>query len=107
VAYSLDLRKRVVEFVEEGGSRVEAAARFKVSLWCVKDWLKRKNSLAPGKPGPQGSWKLNRNTLKITVEGKPDATLDELAQEMGTGRTAIWHALKQMKISRKKNVAIR
>jgi len=44
VAYSLDLRERVVEFVEEGGSRVEAAARFKVSLWCVKDWLKRKSA---------------------------------------------------------------
>lgn len=106
MAYSLDLRERVVEFVEKGGSRVEAAARFKVSLWCVKDWLKRKNNLKPEKPGPQDSWKLNRHTLKIAIENKPDATLDELAQEMGTGRTAIWHALKQMKISRKKNVAV-
>ncbi|MDR1282651.1 MAG: transposase, partial [Opitutaceae bacterium] len=29
-AYSLDLRRRIVEFVERGGSKVEAAERFGV-----------------------------------------------------------------------------
>ena len=41
MAYSIDLRKRVVEFGEEGGSKAEAARRFRVSGWCVHDWCDR------------------------------------------------------------------
>jgi transposase len=39
MTYSLDLRQRVVAYVEQGGS--EAASHFKVSPWCVGDWCKR------------------------------------------------------------------
>ncbi len=39
MTYSIDLRKRVVEFVQGGGSKAEASRRYKVSLWCVNDWL--------------------------------------------------------------------
>ena len=46
MTYSIDLRKRVVEFVSEGGSKAEASRRYEVSLWCVDDWCKRED-LAP------------------------------------------------------------
>lgn len=41
MTYSIDLRKRVVEFVQKGGSKAEASRRYQVSLWCVNDWCKR------------------------------------------------------------------
>ena len=46
MTYSEDLRERVVEFVRAGGSKSKAAEQFKVSRWCVYDWLSRK-SLEP------------------------------------------------------------
>ena len=41
MTHSLDLRKWVVAFVQAGGTKSEAARRFKVSRWCVYDWLER------------------------------------------------------------------
>ena len=39
--YSLDLRERVVEFVEAGASRHEAAERFEVSVSSAIRWMQR------------------------------------------------------------------
>jgi transposase len=46
MSYSLDLRRRVMEFVASGGGKSEAARRFSVGSQTVYDWLKRKD-LAP------------------------------------------------------------
>ena len=48
MSYSVDLRQRVVAFVEAGGAKAEAARRFSVSEGSVHNWLKRDN-LAPTK----------------------------------------------------------
>jgi transposase len=37
---SLDLRRRVVAFVQQGGSKAEAARRFQVGEASVYRWLK-------------------------------------------------------------------
>ena len=39
MSYSVDLRKRVVSYVESGGSKSEAARRFEVSRKTVYNWL--------------------------------------------------------------------
>ena len=35
MAYSLDLRKKVVDFVSSGGRKKRARELFGVSIWCV------------------------------------------------------------------------
>ncbi|HRF61702.1 MAG TPA: IS630 transposase-related protein [Candidatus Competibacter sp.] len=35
MTYSVDLRKKVVGFVRNGGGQREAVRRFEVSLWCI------------------------------------------------------------------------
>ena len=35
MAYSIDLRERVVNFVKNGGSKAQAARKYEVSRWCV------------------------------------------------------------------------
>jgi putative transposase len=103
VSYSEDLRQRVVDFVREGGSKVEASRLFNVSRWCVYDWLKRENDLAGEKTGPKGCWKLDTAKLVKLVEENPEAYLSELAEELGTGISTVWYRLNSLKISRKKN----
>ncbi|MFO0777819.1 MAG: IS630 transposase-related protein [Nitrospira sp.] len=55
---STDLRQRVVGFVLGGGSKAEAARRFKVGEACVYRWLKS-GSLTYQRPGPRRPRKLD------------------------------------------------
>jgi len=105
MAYSIDLRKRVVEFVEEGGGKAEAARRFRVSLWCVHDWCGR-TDLAPKRHGPRQR-KLDRLALRQHVAQHPAATLQERAQHFGVRINAIWYALRQLQVTHKKNSTVR
>ena len=53
-AYSLDLRGRVVGFVEEGHSRRAAAAHFKVSVSFVVNLMKAVRTRGSFEPKPSG-----------------------------------------------------
>ncbi len=88
-------------FVHEGGSQAEAARRFDVSLWCVRNWLARKD-LRPEQKGVPRQRKLDRDQLRARVRDYPDATLQEHAVFCGVDRSVIGKALKRMKITRKK-----
>ena len=105
MAYSIDLRQRVVAFVEEGGSKAEAARRFRVSGWCVQDWCGR-SDLAPKQHGPRQR-KLDRLALRQHVAHHPEATLKERAQHFGVAINAIWYALQRLQVTHKKNSSIR
>lgn len=101
MTYSLDLRKRVVDFVNQGCSKAEASRRYKVSLWCVNDWCKRVNLSPKRQKGRKR--KLNWEELEWHVKQHPDALLRERASYFGVHVNAIWYAIGQMKLTRKKN----
>jgi transposase len=103
MAYSIDLRKRVVNFVRnKQGTQLAAANLFKISLWCVKQWLKRPE-LKASKPGPTAPTKLSTQKLEQALDQTPDATLAEHAQKLGVSLTTVFYACKRNKITRKKN----
>ncbi len=103
MTYSIDLRKRVVEFVIDGGSKAEASRRYKVSLWCVNDWCKRED-LTP-QPQKGRKRKLDWSALSRHIQEYPDALLRERAQHFGVHTNAIWYANRQMKLTRKKKLS--
>lgn len=105
MTYSTDLRKRVVEFVSKGGSKLEASQRFGVSRWCVYDWINRK-TLEADKQGSPGPWKLDPEELKAHVEKYPDAYQHERAAALGVSRHVVLYGLKRLKLSRKKNAIV-
>lgn len=104
MTYSLDLRQRVVKFVENGGSKAEASRRYEVSRWCVQDWCQRPN-LAPKKV-KRRSRKLDWEALRRDVQENPDALLRERAEHFGVHINAIWYALKEMEQTYKKNAVV-
>ena len=107
MAYSVDLRVRVVDYARTvRGGQKKAAALFQVGLATVKRWLKREK-LEADKPGPRDANKLNRKQLQEAVETKPDLYLDEYAEMIGSKRSTVHYNLKVLKISRKKNHALR
>ena len=85
--YSLDLRERVVRFVDEGHSRHAAAAHFRVSVSFVVNLVKAfrvRGSLAPKPSGGRRHAKLepHRAFLLEKVAEKADVTMPELAAEL-------------------------
>ena len=53
MSYSSDLRKRVLDFVNNGGSKAEAERTFSVSRRTLYNGLEVETSFAYGKPGPK------------------------------------------------------
>lgn len=98
--YSLDLRKRVVSFVEEGGSVSKAARLYQVGRATIYRWLSRAD-LRPTQV-TRRKRKLDWEALRKDVEQNPDAKLADRAQTFGVRTNAIFYAMKEMGITRKK-----
>ena len=101
MTYSVDFRKKVVRFVHDGGGQAEAARHYGVSLWCVRDWLSRKD-LQPQQKGVPRQRKLDKEALRAHVRDYPDAFIWERAAHFGVYPNAIGVALKSMKLTHKK-----
>jgi transposase len=85
-SYSSDLRRRVIEAVEMGASRHEAAERFEVSVSSAVKWLQRWREIRSAAPKPRGGSvsPLERRAAQIlaVVEEQPDLTLKEAVAEL-------------------------
>jgi transposase len=85
--YSLDLRERVVGFVEAGRSRRAAAAHFKVSVSFVVNLMKAVRTRGSFEPKPSGGRRHaklepHRSFLLALLVEKADITMPELAAEL-------------------------
>lgn len=107
--YSTDLRKRVLQFVQNGGSKAQAARLFKVCRSTVYEWLAQgadHQARRPGRRvGEHRRWDMN--ALREGVAQRPDRLLTEWAEDFGVTKNTISVALKQMGITRKKNATLR
>ena len=111
---SLDLRKRIVEAVEDGASYEEAARRFGVGEASVSRFMRRwreTGSLEPSKMGGRRfgiTDEASLALLKELVEEKPDAYVEEIKQAFearsgkSTSRSAIKRSLAKLGFRRKK-----
>lgn len=100
---SSDIRDRVLDFVEAGGSKAEAARRFQVSARSVFYWLKQGRDYVVSRPGPRDARKTDRNKLIKIVEAHPDIMLKELSERLEVSINAVHHSLKVLGYTRKKN----
>jgi transposase len=105
MSYSLDLRERVIEFVQSGGSKSEASRRFSIGRQTIYHWLSLP-SLAPVKLVRRRKRKLDWEGLRRDVDERPDAMLKERAAKFGVRISSIEYACKEMGISHKKNTAL-
>ena len=113
-AYSCDLRERVIEAVETGASRREAAERFEVSVASAVKWLQRWRKRRSAAPKPRGGSispldELATEVLALIAE-QPDLTLVETVAELRkrriwTSRSSLWRFLDRHNITLKKKPA--
>ena len=85
-SYSVDLRKRVIEAVEAGASRREAAESFGIDASSAVRWLQRWMETGSCAPKPRGGSvsRLEQHAEQILalVAQQPDLTLEETIAEL-------------------------
>jgi transposase len=110
-AYSSDLRERVIEAVEAGASRREAAERFEVSVASAVKWLRRwhekRSAAAKPRGGSTSPLEGFAAEILVLIAEQPDLTLVESVAELRkrrirTSRSALWRFLDRHNITLKK-----
>ena len=114
-AYSTDLRKRIVEAVDNNeGNHQEIAERFKVGVWFLQKILRQKRETGSIEPLPHGGGaqpKLDVETevfIGNRVLEYPDATLAELCayikkkRKIEISEATMCRVLKKLNLPRKK-----
>jgi transposase len=96
--YSVDLRARVIENVESGASRREAAERYGISPGVVVIWVRRFEQTGSVAAKPSGGsispLEQHAEFLLGLIANQPDLTLDEFAamrkRRIAGSRSAVW-----------------
>lgn len=103
-SYSDDIRKKVIECVQEGSKYQEVSKRFKVSLAAVGKWYQRYKEEGRCEQIRRGGSKkkIDIEKLREYVESKPNMKLKEAAQELGVSIFTVSYWLKELGYSYKK-----
>jgi putative transposase len=111
---SLDLRERVLETMEAGASRREAAEPFEVRASSAINWMQRFNETGSVAAKPSGGsmspLAARADWLLTLIAEQPGLTLDEIVAAMrkrriAGSRSAVWRFCKRHNISFKKKPA--
>ena len=103
IMYSIDYRKRAVEYKREGHTFKQLWEAFRIPSETYYRWSKEYEDgfTKPTTPRTR-TRKIDREALRQAVEEKPDAYLRELAKPFGCTPTAIHQMLETMGITLKK-----
>lgn len=104
MAYSVDYRKRAVEYHHEGNSQAEVKKAFKVYPSTLRDWEARyeAGSLEPSYPKTRKARKLPLDKLRSYVEENPDSFLSEIGEHFDCSAEAVRKGLIKLGITLKK-----
>jgi transposase len=112
-AFSLDLRRRVIDAIEAGLSTRSAARRFSIGISTAGSWYRQwraTGDLRPGRQGQPSRSKLDAHEsfiLALVVDRK-DIALHEIAERLAVERgvravpSTVWHFFAKRGITYKK-----
>lgn len=110
MAYSMDLRKRVVSAVASGATITAVARRFSIARPTVRDWRDRagRGQLSPGTPGPKGPMKLTNDAVQIlrdNVAAHPGITAKQLREQLSVtvSLQTVYQHLQRLGLSLKRS----
>lgn len=101
--YSMDLRLRVLRDSDAGMGADAVAERYHVSASWVRRLKQRRRELGEVAPRHQSKWRTpilmpDLQQLEALVSERPDWTLDQLRQALGTSAsvTTVWRAVEHL-----------
>jgi transposase len=104
--YSVDLRSRVLAYLDRGHTQKEACAVFGVSRKTIYNWLSLKEKtggLGLKRAKRYKPSKFESNRLKDYMASHSDAYLEEIAVVFKGTASGVCRALKRLNITRKKS----
>ena len=104
MAYSVDLRSRVLDFIERGNSQEKASLIFNVGTSTITRWraLLSETGRLEKRPLNRIAPKFESEKLNAYIEENPDALLKDIAAHFGGSITGAFYALEREKITLKK-----
>lgn len=107
--YSQDLRERVLRAIDAGQSKTEVAQRFAITRQTIHNWLllRQEQGAVLIRRRCRSASKLHKPELEAYIAAHPDAYLHEIAQHFHASASGVLRACRRLKISRKKNSAVR
>jgi len=102
--YSIDLRQRVLQYLEGTHDKMKASQLFQVGIATIYRWVARRKQNGSIEPLKRKSTykKIDDQKLITYVEQNPDHFLSEIAKYFGLTLQAVFYALRRLKITRKK-----
>ena len=104
-AYSIDLRDRVLKYLESNNDKKLATSLFSIGISTIYRWikLKKETGSCQAKKRKFAYKYIDDEKLRKYVDEHPDDFLWEIAQHFSVTRQGIFYALRRLKITRKKN----
>lgn len=104
MSYSLDLRERVVRFLDSGFSKASAVRIFGISRGTLYRWLdlKARTSHLSDPPLIRKPRKIDSEILLKRIHDNPECLLKEHAAHFGVRIQSISMALQRLGVTRKK-----
>ena len=104
MAYSVDYRKRAVEYYREGHTEKQVQDAFKIYPSTLRDWEARYDDgdLTPKYPKTRKSRKLPLTELKSYVDEHSDDFQREIGEHFGCSQPAVSKALAKLDYTCKK-----
>ena len=100
----MDFRRRAVAFKNEGHTLEQLENAFKIPAQTYYQWKRNLENGYYDRPVVrERKRKIDKEKLKQAVEQNPDAYLRELAEKFNCAVSAVFYALKKLKITRKKS----
>ena len=101
MTYSLDFRRQVLKSIDDGMTYVQAAEFYNLSPTTIQNWKRRVHSKTTRQTKP---YKILDDVLLNDVKEHPDDYQYERARRLNCSKTGIYHALKRLGISQKKDL---
>lgn len=104
MAYSIDLRERVLAFYDDGNSQQETIATFRIRQSALNSWLRLRKETGNLEKKPVSNFPSKYESAKLRqyIEEHPFALLKEIAAYFGGSISGACDALKREKITLKK-----
>ena len=105
-AYSQDLRIKVINYINEGNSKVEACKIFKIGRDIIYWWIRQQKLTGnlKQKEVTRQARKVHYQKLQEIIEKYPDKTLKELGKIFNMSASGIGYALEKLNITFKKRL---
>jgi transposase len=103
MAYSIDFVKRAVSYKQNGHTFARLREAFGIPAVTYYEWKRKlKNGCFDIAIKRERKRKIDKETLKQTVEEKADAFLKEYAERFNCTPAAVFYALEKLDITRRK-----